>query len=67
MLPIGLTAIGGAIGGACGGAAWAINRMIFQQTSNQVRRYVLTTMVSVSAVIVWLFLVGIFFSLFKKH
>jgi hypothetical protein len=66
-LPIALVAVGGAIGGACGGAAWAINRSVFLKTQQPVLRYVWTGLISAAAVIVYLILVTIFVSLFRRH
>jgi hypothetical protein len=65
-LPFALVAIGGAIGGACGGAAWAINRKIFQSTQNSVLRYLWTGLISGAAVVAYLILVTLFFSIVKK-
>ncbi len=66
-LPIGLVAIGGAIGGACGGMAWAINKTVFKKLENPVLKYVVTGLISASAIVVWLVVAAFFLSLFKKH
>ena len=66
-LPIGLVGVGGAIGGACGGAAWAINKKVFKEIENPALRYLVTGAISVSAVVVWLVIAGVFLSLFRRH
>jgi hypothetical protein len=59
-LPIGLVAIGGGIGGVCGFTAWAINKTVFKKMENPVLKYVVTGLISASAVVLW-FVVGAFF------
>lgn len=66
-LPFALVAIGGAIGGACGGAAWGINQKVFRATKHPVLRYVLTGLVSTSAVVAYLILALVFVSLIKGN
>jgi len=66
-LPIGLVAVGGAIGGGCGCMAWAINRTVFKKLRNPVLKYVVTGLISASAVFVWLVVAALFLSLFRRH
>ncbi|HXT12373.1 MAG TPA: hypothetical protein VN873_12485 [Candidatus Angelobacter sp.] len=66
-LPIGLVAVGGVIGGACGGAAWGINKTVFKKFENPILKYLVTGLISASAVVVWLVVAAFFLSMFKKH
>lgn len=63
--PIALVAVGGAIGGACGGAAWAINRKVFLATPNPVLRYLWTGLISIAAVVTYVFFAAILLTLLK--
>ncbi len=51
--PVILVFAGGLIGGACGGGAWAINQKVFKNTESPVMKYVLTGMISISALLVY--------------
>jgi hypothetical protein len=64
--PLALIAVGGAIGGACGGAAWALNQKVFRQTQHPLLRYLWTGMISGAALLAYLVLATIFFSLIHK-
>lgn len=65
-LPFALVAFGGLIGGACGGAAWAINQKVFQKTEHQVLRYLWTGLISAAAVLVYIVIVAVIFSLLRN-
>ncbi len=52
-LPIALVLIGGAIGGACGGCAYSINSAILKNDWPPSHRYLLTTLVSLGAVVMY--------------
>jgi hypothetical protein len=66
-LPIALVGFGGAIGGACGGAAWVVNKTVFKKLENPVLKYLVTGIISASAVIVWLVVASFFVALLKKR
>ena len=53
-LPFGLIILGGLIGGAIGGGAWAVNRVVFEKTSNPVLRYVFTGLITGAAYLLWM-------------
>lgn len=59
-LPLALIAVGGAIGGVCGGMACAFNYKTFRNTGHPVLRYVLTGLVSLTAVGAYLVLASAF-------
>lgn len=51
--PLVLVVAGGLWGGACSGAAWALNRKVFRKIQEPVMRYLLTGMISVSALVLY--------------
>ena len=52
-IPILLVFMGGAIGGFCGGAAAFMSGQIFRSNRNEMTKYVLTGMISLSAFVVY--------------
>jgi hypothetical protein len=66
-LPLALIGVGGAIGGACGGMAWAVNKTVFKKPKNPVLQYLVTGLISASAVVLWLVFGTAFVLFFKRH
>lgn len=60
-LPLALVSVGGLIGGACGGLAWGTNKVVFKTVENPALKYLLTGLISASAVVAWL-IFGSFFA-----
>lgn len=66
-LPLALVAVGGAIGGGFGGLAWGVNKIVFKKVGNPVLRYLLTTLISASAVVLWLVIGSFVVSLIRRR
>lgn len=58
--PLVLVVAGGLLGGACAGVAWALNRRVFSKIHQPVMRYLITGMISVSALVCYLLLAAAF-------
>lgn len=65
-IPILLVFSGGAIGGFCGGAAAFMSGHIFRSNRNEMTKYALTGMISVSAFVVYFVLASTFLAALKK-